>query len=506
MRPWRNGGSQTLRQSGFDRLFSEHFGVAPTSILPIDGDGSARKMVRIVGPDYQTAIGVVGPDHDENRAFLSYSRAFRAIGLSVPEIYGADGERGIYLVEDLGDTTLFDALSSARKRDGGDFPASVVPIYKRVVEELPRFQVEGGRVADYSVAYPRAAFDRQSILWDLNYFKYHFLKLAQIPFNEAHLERDFRKFTTWLTRVDRRHFLYRDFQSRNIMLRDGEPWFIDYQGGRQGALQYDIASLLYDAKAALPDSVREELLTHYLAALSGHVEVDVEEFRRFYRGYVLVRIMQAMGAYGYRGFFERKIRFLQSVPPAIDNIERLLEGEWLPIRLPELERVLRTIRDTPSLRHTAGRPKPGFTVQIGSFSYKDGYPEDAGGHGGGFVFDTRSLHNPGRYAEYSELSGLDHRVCEFLEGVPEVARFWEHARSLVEMQIETYLTRGFTSLSVSFGCTGGQHRSVYFAERLARHLQARFPEVNVTVAHRERGRWPTGGMASGPADAAAAST
>ncbi len=482
--------SQTLRQTGFDRLFRERFGVGPTSILPIDGDGSARKMFRIVGPDYQTAVGVVGPDPEENRAFLSYSRAFHAVGLSVPEVYGADESEGIYLVEDLGDTTLFDALSSARKREGSDFPASIVPMYKRVVEELPRFQVEGGRVVDYSVAYPRAAFDRQSILWDLNYFKYHFLKLAQIPFNEANLERDFKKFTTYLTRADRRHFLYRDFQSRNIMLREGEPWFIDYQGGRQGALQYDIASLLYDAKAALPETVREVLLDHYLGALSEHVDVDPEEFRRYYRGYVLVRIMQAMGAYGYRGFFERKIRFLQSVPPAIDNIERLIEGEWLPIRLPELERVLGTIRDTPSLRHTPGRPKPGLTVQIGSFSFKHGYPEDVGGHGGGFVFDTRSLHNPGRYAEYTALSGLDTPVGAFLDAVPEVARFWEHAQSLVDMQVETYLTRGFTSLSVSFGCTGGQHRSVYFAERLARHLQRKFPEINVTIAHRERGRWP----------------
>ena len=200
--------------------------------------------------------------------------------------------------------------------------------------------------------------------------------------------------------------------------------------------------------------------------------------------------MQAMGAYGYRGFFERKIRFLQSVPPAIDNIERLLEGEWLPIKVPELERVLRTIRDTPSLRHTPGRPQPGLTVQVSSFSYKHGYPEDASGHGGGFVFDMRALHNPGRYAEYTEVTGLHGSVTEFLEAGPEVARFWEHVRSLVDMQVETYLTRGFSSLSVSFGCTGGQHRSVYFAERLGRHLRMKFPDVNVTIAHRERGRWP----------------
>src|SRR5690606_37774905 len=271
----------------------------------------------------------------------------------------------------------------------------------------PRFQVVGGRVIDYSVAYPRAAFDRQSILWDLNYFKYHFLKLAQIPFNEARLERDFKRFTSFLLKADRNHFLYRDFQSRNIMLREGEPWFIDYQGGRKGALQYDIASLLYDAKAALPKEVRQQLLEHYLQALGSFLPVDRERFLEFFRGYVLVRIMQAMGAYGYRGFFERKIRFLQSVPPAIDNLESILAGEWLPIEVPELRAVLERICEAGSLRERPARQKPGLTVHIGSFAFKHGYPQDVGGHGGGFVFDLRALHNPGRYAEYTELSGLD---------------------------------------------------------------------------------------------------
>jgi aminoglycoside/choline kinase family phosphotransferase len=471
-------------------LFEQHFGVPPVTVLPLEGDGSARKMFRLVGPAYQTAIGVLGPDAEENRAFLDYSRAFRKAGLSVPEVYQVDPSGGLYLEEDLGDTTLFDALVSARQREGGEFPRGILPLYRRVVEELPRFQVVGGRVVDYSVAYPRPAFDRQSILWDLNYFKYHFLKLAHIPFNEARLERDFKRFTSYLLKADRRHFLYRDFQSRNVMVRDGEPWFIDYQGGRKGALQYDIASLLYDAKAALPDAVREQLLGYYLDALSNYVRVDAVEFREFFRGYVLVRIMQAMGAYGYRGFFERKIRFLQSVPPAIDNIERLLASGGIPVEVPELEAVLMRVCATESLRQRPSRPRPGLTVSIGSFSYKHGYPDDAGGHGGGFVFDMRALHNPGRYSEYTELCGLDSEVVDFLQTVPEVERFWEHVRGIVEMQVETYLTRGFTSLSVYFGCTGGQHRSVYFAERLMKHLQERYPGINVVVEHRERGRWP----------------
>ena len=318
-----------------------------------------------------------------------------------------------------------------------------------------------------------------------------FLKLAQVPFNEARLEQDFKKFTSFLLKADRTHFLYRDFQSRNIMLRDGEVWFIDYQGGRQGALQYDLASLLFDAKAALPERVRTLLLEHYLDALARHIPVDRERFLEHYRGYVLVRIMQAMGAYGYRGFFERKIRFLQSVPPAIDNIEHILTQEGLPLDLPELQAVFERICASQELRQRRAPVSPGLTVHVGSFSYKRGYPEDSGGHGGGFVFDLRALHNPGRYAEYTELCGLDEEVVRFLESVPEVEQYWENVVALIDCQVETYLTRGFTSLSVHFGCTGGQHRSVYFAERLARHLGRKFHAVHVDLVHRERGRWPT---------------
>ena len=480
-----------VHQSILTRLYQERFGEQPISVLPLEGDGSARKMFRLVGDGCETAIGVIGPDLEENRAFLSYSRSFREAGLPVPEIYAVDEAAGAYLEEDLGDTTLFDAVIAARKREGGEFPPSMLPVYRRVVEELPRFQVVGGQVVDYSVAYPRAAFDRQSILWDLNYFKYHFLKLAHIPFNEARLEKDFKRFANFLLQADRRHFLYRDFQSRNIMLRDGEVWFIDYQGGRKGALQYDLASLLYDSKAALPAAVRRQLMHHYLDSLARLLPVDREKFLEHFRGYVLVRIMQAMGAYGYRGFYERKIRFLQSVPPAIENIEEILGGDGLPLELPELGAVFERICASPTLRQRPSRPSAGLTVHIGSFSYKHGYPEDTGGHGGGFVFDLRALHNPGRYAEYTDLCGRDEEVVRFLESVPEVEEYWNNVVGLIDSQVGTYLTRGFTSLSVYFGCTGGQHRSVYFAERLRRHLRERFPEVNLDLAHREQGGWPS---------------
>ncbi len=474
-----------------EALFEQHFGKPPATVLPIGGDGSARAMYRVVGEEYETAVGVVGPDHEENRTFLSYSRAFRSAGLPVPEIYGVDEAAGVYILEDLGETTLFDALMVAREDEGVNFPESLMATYKRVLEVLPRFQVEGGKVVDYSVAYPRAAFDKQSILWDLNYFKYHFLKLAQIPFSEARLETDFVNLTAFLLRADCRHFLYRDFQSRNIMLRDEEPWFIDYQGGRKGALQYDVASLLYDAKAEIPEAIRDALLEHYLDSLEKYFPgMDRKLFRMHYRGYVLVRILQALGAYGYRGFFERKQHFLQSVPPAIQNIERLLETGLLSIRLPELEAVLGRIVRSRELRKAHPKTRPGLTVRIGSFAYGGGVPDDPGGHGGGFVFDTRAIHNPGRYTEYTDLSGLDAEVIEFLEDIDEVAEFWTHVEALVDHQVDAYLRRGFTSLNVQFGCTGGQHRSVYFAERLARHLRERYPSgLNLELAHREQKKW-----------------
>lgn len=472
------------------RLYTKSFGRPPRSILEVAGDGSNRAYFRLIGDDLQTAIGAVGPDREENRAFLSFTRSFHAAGLPVPELFGVDEPVGVWLEEDLGDTTLFSALVEARKREPGTaFPPSMLGPYRKVVEMLPRFQVEGGRVVDYSVAYPRAAFDRQSILWDLNYFKYHFLKLAHIPFNEQRLENDFETLADFLLRADTEHFLYRDFQSRNIMLVDDEPYFIDYQGGRRGAPQYDIASLLYDAKAAVPEPVRDQLLSHYLDALARHVELDRVEFIRLYRGYVLVRIMQAMGAYGYRGFFERKPRFLQSVPFAARNIRRVLEN-GMPVDTPELESVFRWIVDEWASKGEDGDAGAGLTVRVNSFSFKRGYPDDGGGHGGGFVFDCRALPNPGRHLEYRMVCGRDASVVEYIERCSESHRYWTHVRSLIDAQIDEYLRRGFSSLAINFGCTGGQHRSVYFAERVAAHVRHEYPHVNVRLVHRERSTWP----------------
>ncbi len=433
-----------------------------------------------------SVIGALADDVAENEAFLSFTAAFRGAGLPVPEVYAVHPARTAYLLTDLGDTTLFDAVAALREDSEGGFPERALELYRRVAGWLPRFQVEGARRVDFSLAYPRAAFDEQSIRWDLNYFKYMFLKLAHVPFDEARLEADFGALAAFLVEAPADFFLYRDFQSRNVMIVDGEPWFIDYQGGRRGALQYDIASLLYDAKAELPDSVRTDLLEAYLEALEAHIEVDRPDFLRRFRPFVLVRILQAMGAYGYRGFYERKPRFLASVPPAIANLRALLEAGPLEVDVPELAAVIRRLMERPDLAGAAARP-PGLTVTIGSFSYKRGIPPDHGAHGGGFVFDCRSIPNPGRRDEHRDRTGLDADVVSFLDALPETGPFWEAVTALVDATVETYRQRGFQSLTVHFGCTGGQHRSVYFAERLAAHLR---PRVRVELEHREHPHWP----------------
>ncbi len=482
------------------RLFEETFGEPPRAVVGLAGDGSNRSYRRLLRESGRPVVGVIGPDRDENRAFLEYTRRFRAAGLPVPELYAVDEDAGVYLIEDLGDTTLFDALDEARagvSRGGnGDaaettsgFPVSLLEPYETVIRTLPRFQVKGHAVVDYAVAYPHAEFGRQSIAWDLNYFKYHFLKLAHVPFNEARLETDFDTLTEFLLTAERDVFLYRDFQSRNVMVTPEGPRFIDYQGGRRGAPQYDIASLLYDAKADIPPELRERMLGWYIEALSAYRPVDRAEFERLYRGYVLVRIMQALGAYGYRGFFERKPRFLKSVPFAARNLEHLLE-RGLPISLPELEQVFGRIVDTWAGGGEGPEDGAALTVHIRSFSYRRGYPEDRSGHGGGHVFDCRAIENPGRRSEYRQLTGLDEPVRSYLAELPAAQTFYERAAALCRAQLDEYRHRGFEHFAVSFGCTGGQHRSVYFAERLAEELREGYPDVRVRLEHRERHTWP----------------
>ena len=457
-------------------LYKKTFGAEPASFEPLKADGSARQLFRLKDGT-RSVIGAYGPDKLENRAFLEFSRHFRAGKLPVPEIYAADEAQGVYLEEDLGSTTLFEYLGAERK--GAEIPAQVLAAYKKVLDCLPRFQAQAGRGLDLKFCYPRASFDRQSIMWDLNYFKYYFLKLAKIPFNEQKLEDDFVRFTDFLLEAPADSFLYRDFQSRNIMLRNGEPWFIDYQGGRKGAPHYDLASLLYDAKADLPPETRSELREHYLAAAG----LDKKTFMRHYYAFVYIRIMQAMGAYGLRGFYEGKTHFLNSVPYAVRNIEWLLRHAELEVKVPELMQCFKRIAASSYLRQF-GKTKLGLTVRITSFSFKNGLPLDEKGHGGGFVFDCRALPNPGRYEQYAQLTGRDKPVIDFLKKEQEMAKFLENVFAITDMSVENYLSRNFTSLMVNFGCTGGRHRSVYCAEALAARIKEKYG-ARVELNHRE---------------------
>ncbi|MCW0482032.1 RapZ C-terminal domain-containing protein [Gaoshiqia sediminis] len=463
------------------RLYENHFEEEMTAFEVLPPSGSYREYCRIKSPNNQ-AVGAYNSDIRENEAFLQFSKHFLEQGINVPEIFAVNAEKTCYIQEDLGSLTLFDYLSRTRELEG--FSDKIAQVYKRVLRELPKIQIKAGKGINYGYCYPRAAFDKQSMMWDLNYFKYYFLKLAKIPFDEQALEDDFQHFSNYLLAADADYFMFRDFQSRNIMLRDNKVAFIDYQGGRKGALQYDLASLLYDAKADIPQSVRNELLEFYLDELEKYMTVDRDEFKAFFTGYVLIRIMQAMGAYGFRGFYEKKEHFLKSIPFALENLKYLLQNNNIPEKLPELFNVLEAVSKSAFLKKI-GAQQAKLTVRITSFSYKKGLPEDPSGNGGGFIFDCRAIHNPGRYDEYKQHTGKDPEVIEFLENKSEMAEFLLHVFTLVEQSVKTYLSRGFTHLSVSFGCTGGQHRSVYAAEQLAEHLKNNYP-VNIVLSHREQ--------------------
>jgi len=465
-----------------NRLFEAHFHSPAQQAQPVQGDlgGSGRKIIRLSN-ERATAIGILYSVREENRAFLEFSKHFRKLNLPVPQIYGEDLDHGAYLEEDLGDTTLFQFLS--KYRQGEQIAAPVAEAYRQVVEVLPRFQVVAGRDLDYSLCYPISSFDRQSVAWDLNYFKYYFLRLAGVSFNEQALENDFSRLSDFLMSAGRDYFMYRDFQSRNIMLREGQPFFVDYQGGRKGALQYDIASLLFDAKADLPPELREDLLNHYLEALGHYVKIDREAFMRHYHAYVYVRLMQAMGAYGFRGFYERKTHFLQSVPYALKNLRWLLHHAELPIALPALMAAFRDLLASPKFQSPANEAES-LAIRIFSFSFHREAPKDETGHGGGFVFDGRGLPNPGREERFRALTGKDAPVIEYLNQQESVHQFLAGVMSLVDVSVASYRKRGFKNLMVSFGCTGGQHRSVFLAEQLARHFRA-MNGVEVAVRHIE---------------------
>ncbi len=475
-----------MAESILQQLFRKWSGCLPETIQALPGSGSPRRYFRLIAGNV-TAIGVINPIVRENETFLSFTRYFRLHELPVPEIYAVDLASCAYLVNDLGDTTLLSVAEGA-KNDPLLYTTRLAGLYRKAVEWLVRFQVVAGRDLDYAWCYPKQRFDRQSMLWDLNYFKYYFLRPLNIPFDEEKLEDDFKILTQYLIREKGEYFMYRDFQARNIMIRNDELFFIDYQGGRKGPLQYDLVSLLFQAKAGLPDNFREEMLDFYLGVVNKYTEVDRKTFTRFYHAFILTRLIQVLGAYGFRGLFEGKPHFLLSIPPAAVILQKFLDQGLIPVRIPELERALRKAAVSPLPQVVRLPSQDRLTVTIHSFAYRNGIPKDFTGNGGGFVFDCRALTNPGKIEEFRYLSGLDGAVKEFLTKQPEVERFLQSVFSLTDQQVTTYLGRGFCHLMVSFGCTGGQHRSVYCAEQLAGHLKKVF-HINIILEHTARKNW-----------------
>jgi len=462
-----------------NELFTLWSGEEAIAIKALAASGSDRRYYRISGNDAD-AIGAWNPDVKENRAFVGFSRHFASLGLPVPEIFAFHSDEHAYIQTDLGNENLFEILS-----DEG-LSNRVKDLYRQTVAWLPRFQIQGARGLDFELCYPRKAFDRQSMMWDLNYFKYYFVRLAGISFDEQALEDDFEKLIGFLSEAESDYFMYRDFQSRNIMIAGNRTYFIDYQGGRHGPLQYDIASLLFDAKANLPNEFREELLNLYIEEASIYTPINRNQFIRYYYGFVLIRILQALGAYGFRGFYQKKEHFLQSIPFALDNLNYLLNQRNPGLEIPTLESLLKRFINSETLRNYA---KPGLKVRIYSFSFKQGLPDDPTGNGGGFVFDCRSLPNPGREAAYKDLTGKDKVVADYLVAQPDTSYFLNNIYNIVDQSVENYLARGFQHLMIGFGCTGGQHRSVYCAEQLSNHLNKKF-RMNISPEHLQKEKWP----------------
>ncbi|MCB0805225.1 MAG: phosphotransferase [Bacteroidales bacterium] len=457
-------------------LYYKHFQRDPEKIEMLAGSGSNRKYFRVFHGN-TSHIGVVGEDSGENDAFVYFSGHFVDKGLPVPEVLVYSRKDKTYLQNDLGDLSLFGLLMQEPDRKNLSEP--IKSLYKKSLEMLVNFQVEGAYGIDFEKCYPVGEFDRQAMQWDLNYFKYYYLKARNILFNEHSLETDFQVLLDFLLESPSVYFMYRDFQARNILIKDGEPWFIDFQGGRKGPLQYDVASILFQAKADLPESFRKEMLSFYLQELRKKIPVDENDFKNRYYGFVLLRTLQVLGAYGFRGFFEQKPHFVESTTFALNNLDWLISNGKLPVNLPELSTCFQQM-----LQETTSDLPEGLTVEINSFSYKKyGIPKDKSGHGGGFVFDCRALPNPGRYPEYKSKTGKDQEVIDFLDKEKEVDVFLTHVYSIVDQAVANYLQRGFDHLSVNFGCTGGQHRSVYCAEHLHNHLKEKF-RANFRLTHK----------------------
>lgn len=474
----------------------ENIGEKVLEITAMPSSGSSRRYFR-AKTDRRYLVGAYNINIEENDAFFCFSKHFHECGLPVPEILAISSGKDVYVQTDLGDVTLFHHVEKCLKN--GSFDNETISLYKKSLDKLIEFQTLGHKGLDYSKAFPTPAFDEMSIMDDLNYFKYCFLKeQEEISFNETRLDRDYQRLSKYILETPSDFFMYRDFQSRNIMICDNEPYFIDYQGGRKGPLQYDVISLLYQVKARLPQELREELFDYYKNRLQEvftlrHLERPkggeksptndiIESFDRFFPAFVLLRLLQVLGAYGFRGLIQKKLHFMQSIPYAIKELLFVNERWSLPFELPELQSVIRQLEFVLP-RYESTEPDV-LTISINSFSFKNGgIPDDKSGNGGGFVFDCRALPNPGRYVEYKKMTGEDAEVIAFMEDKPDVHYFLQNVQMIVFQSVDNYLERGFKNLQINFGCTGGQHRSVYFAQKIGRMIHENYHTVRVEINH-----------------------
>ncbi|MBO7591774.1 MAG: phosphotransferase [Bacteroidaceae bacterium] len=511
------------------QLYQQLTGKTPQRIVPLAGAGSNRQYFRVFGGDelstlascpllLTSLIAVIGTNQEENEAFIDLAKRFKDADLPVPALLAVSDDRMVYLQEDCGDVSLYAFMNQHRQADG-TFDDEALTALKATIRELPRFQLlplsqhstlNTQHSTFFSHCFPQQAMDRTSIMFDLNYFKYCFLKLKGIEFNEFKLQQDFERLADDLLEDQEDTFLYRDFQSRNVMLKDGKPYFIDFQGGRKGPIYYDVASFLWQSSANFSDEVRNLLIDEYLDALRSQLstfDFRLSTFKSRLNLFVLFRILQVLGAYGYRGLWEKKKYFINSIPHAIKNLQQEL-SLGICNAYPYLKEICQTLislnveEEKNRVEEAAKRDKVTsylqqdntylnkeskvpLVVRVFSFSFKKGLPEDKSGNGGGYVFDCRSTHNPGRYDEYKPLTGLDKPVIDFLEADGEILTFLDSVYRLVDFHVARFKERGFTNMQISFGCTGGRHRSVYCAQHVAEHIHEKFG-VEVHLCHREQ--------------------
>lgn len=460
-----------------ESLFEHYTGQKVEEKSELTSSGSHRRYFRLKGGNL-SLIGVIGTCYEENRAFCEESKHFRTKGIKVPKVLDISTDGMCYIQEDLGDEQLYKVI--AQGRETGAYSSYESRLLCSAMEKLPKIQFKGAEGFDFSVCYPEPEFNERMVMFDLNYFKYCFLKATGLEFNEVSLQIDFEKLKNDLLQDIGNTFMYRDFQARNVMIKDGEPYFIDFQGGRRGPIYYDVASFVWQARSRYPEELKEEMISTYLRALKGFVDVDEAHFRERLRLFILFRTLQVLGAYGFRGYFEKKPHFMASVPFAIDNLRKLLHT---PLNdYPYLNDVLTKLTSMHQFYEIAEDKR--LEVRIYSFAYKKGIPADNTGNGGGYVFDCRSINNPGKYEHYRQFTGLDKEVIKFLEDDGEVLTFLDNVYNMVDAHVKRFIDRKFTHLQVCFGCTGGQHRSVYCAEHLAEHLAKKY-DVKITITHRE---------------------